>query len=348
MEKPTIVGKENLSIYCNKKVFITGNTGFKGSWLTSILLHMGANVRGFSHIGSYPHFKLLNNPVQTDIGNVEDFDCLKKSILHFKPDIIFHLAAQPIVIDGINHPHGTFTTNCLGTLNLLEICKMNHISAFINVTTDKVYKNKGVFNCENDELGGIDPYSASKVCSEIITNSYMKSFPNMKTLMATARAGNVIGGGDYGNYRLFPDITKQIFDPNGLLVIRMPNAIRPWQHVLDPLYGYLLLGKQLLEGKKEYTGAWNFGPNNYNNYISVIEIIKIIKKTYLLNLQIIESEFKEVDTLKLDTRKSNERLNWNPNLTIDWAINKTLDWYQECYRNNRIITYQQIEEYFND
>jgi len=249
-------------IYRNKTVLITGHTGFKGSWLSLWLKKLGAYVIGYS-LKEYPntkHFFELKLDVENIFADVRDRDTLKKAIITYKPDIIFHLAAQSLVRESYRDPIATYETNVIGTLNLLEAVRnCEAVKAIVNVTTDKVYENKKQDSGykETDNLGGFDPYSSSKACSEILTSSYRDSFFNNnkhKILIASARAGNVIGGGDWANDRLIPDITRAVIKKEKVK-IRNPASVRPWQHVLEPLSGYLLLGQKLLEGKKTFASA---------------------------------------------------------------------------------------------
>ncbi len=260
---------EVLKFFWKKKVFITGHTGFKGSWLIIILNLLGAKVYGYS---LKPKKKSLFNQIdggkiieKSFYGNLNDYKKLKSKISQVKPNIIFHLAAQPLVIESYKNALNTHNTNIMGTINLLEICRgINSIQSIVIITTDKVYKikkNKSLFS-ETDELGGDDPYSASKACSEIVTLSYIKSFFNnsrLKFKVSTARSGNVIGGGDYSDNRLVPDILNSI-NRKKKLIIRNPKSIRPWQHVIEPLIGYLILAQKQFKKKINQDPSWNFGP----------------------------------------------------------------------------------------
>ena len=259
------------NIYKNKKILVTGHTGFKGTWLCLWLEMLGAKVIGYSiDIPTKPSLFEMVKPKCIDIrANISDFKKLNSVIKKYKPDIIFHLAAQPLVRLSYKKTLDTYQTNVIGTANILESIKLNKfVKAVVAITTDKVYLNNetGKPFRENDPLGGYDPYSASKAACEIVISSYRDSFFNIRdygkkhnTLIASARAGNVIGGGDFAKDRLIPDFIKAIL-ANKNLKIRNPKAIRPWQHVLEPLSGYLMLGAKLLKGKKEFAQAWNFGP----------------------------------------------------------------------------------------
>lgn len=340
------------NFYKNKKVLITGHTGFKGSWLMKILEMSNAIVKGYSLISDSElnHFELLFGKDNKKYNNIFNYEKLKYSINEFKPDIIFHLAAEAHVIDSYNDPYKTYTTNFLGTLNLLDICRKGFSpNAIVIITTDKVYKDKKIninYN-ELDELGGFDPYSSSKACVELLVSSYKNSFfKKSNTLLATCRAGNCIGGGDFSHYRLIPDIIRTIINKNQLN-IRYPDAIRPWQHVLEPLYGYLLLGEKLYNRNKKFSDAWNFGPEKENE-VSVLDILKLSENVWNdINYKIEKSDFYETKYLKLDSTKSKLNLKWYPKYNINETIEKTILWYKEYYENNNIITEQQIKEYFN-
>ena len=273
-------------IYKNKKVFITGHTGFKGSWLSLWLKKSGAVVMGYSlENNNQPSlFKSLglNEIVDYSItGNILDTGKLEKTMAEFKPDIIFHLAAQPIVRLSYIEPVLTYQTNVIGTLNVLEAArKTESIRAFVNVTTDKCYENKEINKGykEDDPMGGYDMYSSSKGCVEIMSSSYRRSFLNDGFYMATARAGNVIGGGDWAADRLIPDCIRAIND-NKKIEIRNQNAVRPWQFVLEPLSGYMLLGQKLLEGNREFARGFNFGPYE-SSVLKVGEVAKKVCEVY--------------------------------------------------------------------
>ncbi|MDH5655975.1 MAG: CDP-glucose 4,6-dehydratase, partial [Spirochaetia bacterium] len=272
------------NIYKNKSVFVTGHTGFKGSWLTLWLENLSAKVSGFSldPEADPNHWNLISSRAVDVRGDINHFENLKAAITEAKPEIVFHLAAQPLVRRSYREPLNTWQTNVAGTANLLEACRsVKSVKAVVVITTDKCYENKewewGYR--ENDRLGGHDPYSASKAACELVVDSYRKSFFNEKgVLIASARAGNVIGGGDWSEDRLLPDLVRAISEKK-ILEIRSPGATRPWQHVLDPLAGYLLLGQKLLEGGGEFAEAWNFGPTHEGNR-TVKELLEEIKKSF--------------------------------------------------------------------
>ena len=268
--------------YSGKRVLVTGHTGFKGSWLTLWLTIMGAKVLGYAlEPNTDPSlFNVLNLQKDIDhvIGDIRDFEKLREVITEFKPEIVFHLAAQPLVRLSYREPRLTYETNVMGTVNLLEaIRQTKSVRAVVNVTSDKCYENKEwVWGYrEIDPMGGYDPYSSSKGCSELITAAYRNSyFKNTEAAVASARAGNVIGGGDWAEDRLIPDIVRSL-SQGKQIIIRNPKATRPWQHVLEPLSGYLLLGKLLYEKGQEFAEAWNFGPSDS----SVMTVEEIVKKS---------------------------------------------------------------------
>ena len=357
-----MVNFENLfnGIYNGKKILITGNTGFKGSWLQLWLEEMGAIVKGISLIPNTnpSHFQLLNFTDNTDFVDINNFENLKNSIIKFKPEIVFHLAAQPLVRLSYSEPLQTLQTNILGTANVLEICKKcDSVKAIVNITTDKCYDNKEWIwgYREFDALGGFDPYSASKACSEIISNSYRNSFFNVSEfkkshniLLATVRAGNVIGGGDWADDRLIPDIMKATIQ-NKKVVIRNPKSIRPWQHVLEPLSGYLLIGQRLLEENVEFSEAWNFGSSN-DSIVSVIEILDKIKEHWKnVNYEIIpDKSLHEANLLQLDSTKAIFKLGWKNVWNIEKTIEKTALWYKAFYLENKIISKNDLLSYVED
>lgn len=349
--------------YRNKKVLITGHTGFKGSWLTQILFSYGAKVVGYSlkpetEPNLFTCLK-IQNKITNYFGDIRNYDYLKEVFQKEKPEIVFHLAAQPLVRESYDHPIYTFETNVLGTVNVLQAIKeVGCIKSAVLITTDKVYENKegSIAYKEEDKLGGHDPYSSSKACAELIISSYRSSFFNPKkygaehnTLIASTRSGNVIGGGDWSKDRLVPDIVKSFIKSKDRLIVRSPKSIRPWQHVLEPLYGYLLLGKKLFMESKEHSGAWNFAPPE-SNCLEVETIVKTAMEVLRAGSYVIEEDTTKPETkiLKLNADKAKDKLNWlsllNFRETLDW----TFEWYRKFYDGEDMEQYtqKQIEEFF--
>ncbi len=343
-----------LEIYKGKKIFITGHTGFKGSWLGALLKYIGAEYSGFAlapHTNP-SHYNLFPSSLNSVTGDLSDFSLLRSSMQEAQPEIVFHLAAQPLVRDSYKNPVYTYQTNVMGTLNLLEAIKNTpSVKAVVIITTDKVYENKEweYPYRETDELGGYDMYSSSKACTEILTNSYKRSFfaeSQRKIYIATARAGNVIGGGDWSTDRLIPDIVRATADGKPVF-IRTPKSIRPWQHVLDCLYGYLLLGQKLLEGNEKFASAWNFAPHIVDTK-TVAEVAEIAGKTWneiSITFGQIPDNYHEAGVLKLDNSRTMSALNWKPVWDTETAIEKTIEWYKKFYQNYEILTDTQIKDY---
>ncbi len=342
-------------IYKNRRVLVTGHTGFKGSWLCKWLNQLGAEVYGYSLLPKTKpnHFNLSNPNVTSQINDIKDINSVRNFITKSEPEIIFHLAAQPSVLESYENPIDTFATNVLGTSNILEAAKITpSVKAVIIVTTDKCYKNKewSYGYRENDELGGHDPYSASKACCELIAESYKKSFFEKEKegiLIATARAGNVLGGGDWTSDRIITDIVMAV-SKKQKLILRNPESIRPWQHVLEPLSGYLLLGQLLFQNKKEFAKPWNFGPSLSSN-IKVLELVDLAN----LYWNEIEVEYKssknhETKHLILDSSRAYNNLNWQPIWEIDLTIKNTVEWYKSYYEKRKIITDDQIINFTKD
>ena len=343
--------------YSGKKVLISGHTGFKGSWLSQILLGMGAEVSGYSlKPNTNPNlFSILG--LKDRMGNyfhdIRDYRKVLAAMQSEKPDIVIHMAAQPLVRDSYDNPPYTYETNLMGTVNMLQAIKeTDSVKAAVMITTDKVYDNKETMRPykEEDELGGYDPYSASKACCELAIRSYTRSFfSQQKPRVASARAGNVIGGGDWSKDRLVPDMVKSIVEKDEQLVLRNPDAVRPWQHVLDPLNGYLMLGKGLYEGRKEFVGAWNFAPEE-ENCISVENLAKkaiarMGKGSYMIERDPAKHEMK---MLRLDASKAKALLGWKPKLGIDKTLEWTFEWYGSYYSKKDAgkLATSQIEEFF--
>lgn len=354
-----MMNKRLCEFYKDKKVFITGITGFKGSWLAETLLLFGADVSG---IGLEPNttpniFSALSlkSRTNTKIGDVRDRSFVEKSIKDSEPDILFHLAAQPLVRDSYDLPHHTIETNIMGTTNVLESLRaLNLIKNAVIITTDKVYKNKEWIwpYRENDELGGYDPYSCSKACAELITSAYRESFfQHLGINVASARAGNVIGGGDWSKDRLIPDIIRATYDFKESVAIRNPSSIRPWQHVLDPIIGYLILGLNLESGDKYYQDSWNFAPNIKN----CVNVLLIAEKAKMLigssfNMGDEKTTKHEAGTLKLDSTKARNQLGWSSIYNVDKALTLTFEWYKAYYdgKDMMMFTREQIEKHLEE
>ena len=347
-----------LKFYKNKKIFITGHTGFKGIWLTNTLLHLGASVTGFSlkdnKISNYK--KNCNyKKVKNIFGNILDKNLLEKKIKQYKPQIIFHLAAQALVISSIKKPVYTIETNVNGTLNILEACKkFNFIKSAVIITSDKCYLNKEIQKGykENDILGGEDPYSASKASAELIFYAYSKTFFKKKNIgVATTRAGNVIGGADWSENRVVPDIVRSIKN-NKKLFIRNPSSTRPWQHVLEPIHGYLLLGYKLFQNPNKYSQSWNFGPkgSQVKTVKKLVHDMNFYLKPYKIKMNTNKNykKFKEAKLLKLDSNKASRLLKWESKWSMDQAIQQTTEWYKFYLlkKDTKILIKKQIEEYF--
>ncbi|MGQ0828882.1 MAG: CDP-glucose 4,6-dehydratase [Bacteroidota bacterium] len=343
-------------IYNGKNVLITGHTGFKGSWLSLWLKQMGANVTGYSldNVSTPSHFQLLDLNIKTIYGDNLDKQKLETVFHESKPEIIFHLAAQSLVRDSYRNPFQTYETNVIGTLNVFEAArKCNSVKAMVNVTTDKVYENLGheIAFKEQNKLGGYDMYSSSKACSEILTSSYRDSFlKDNSILLSSARAGNVIGGGDWAKERLIPDLIRGI-EQRQQTEIRYPQSIRPWEHVLEPLSGYLLLGQKLLEGKKEFAEAWNFGPEPQDT-LQVGQVIQMMQKQWdKISFKVNEEEaknFHEAGILKLDCTKAHCKLNWKAVWNINTTITSTANWYRNYYENKKINSLNDLVSYIED
>ena len=339
-------------IYRNKKVLVTGDTGFKGSWLCIWLRELGAEVYGYS----LPPKRSQDNYVTCGLdkiihhrdGDVRDHQQFAQYVKEVGPDIAFHLAAQPLVRESYHFPRETFETNVMGTVNFFEsVRQVKSVKAAINVTTDKCYRNienhKGYK--EEDAFGGQDPYSASKSCSEMVTFAYEKSFFNHSScLVASARAGNVIGGGDWADDRIIPDLFRAVAQGR-VLSIRHPQSVRPWQHVLEPLAGYLLLASGLYQNKRSLAGAWNFGPLE-QGHVTVMELVEHMLKIlgrgqYTIEGQ--EGQVHEAQLLKLDINKAMTKLNWKPILNLPDTVRYTVEGY-EAERKPGMVYQHRVEQ----
>ena len=345
--------------WIGKKVLITGHTGFKGGWLSLWLKYLGAKVAGYSldpitkknFFNTTKLKKIFYKDFRKNIKSLKD---LTKCIDTSRPQIIFHLAAQPQVLESYNQPLDTVNTNVVGTANLLEIVrKRKFIKAVVIITTDKVYKNinKNIKFKENSALGGDDVYSASKASADILTLSYAKSFFNKNSNLATARAGNCIGGGDWAKFRILTDSINAFYNKKKL-ILRNPFYKRPWQHVLEPLAGYILLAQKMY-GKRgsNFSGAWNFGPSG-KNHLTVYQFVKLFKKKMnsvskiiLLNIK----DKREKTTLDLNSKKAKKLLGWKPLLNIDKTLSLTADWYLANKRKKDMLNFSldQLQSYTN-
>ena len=345
-------------VFRDKRVLVTGHTGFKGSWLSIWLNELGAKVIGFALT---PELKKANfvaaklsNKIVDIRGDIRDFTKLFAVFNKFQPEFVFHLAAQPLVTRSYLEPRPTYQTNLLGTVNLLEAVRLTKsVKVIVNVTSDKCYQNREwVWGYrESDSLGGYDPYSSSKACAELITAAYRQSFFNPEQIkkhrvaLASARAGNVIGGGDWASDRIIPDCIKAL-QQGSTIQIKNPSAVRPWQHVLEPLSGYLLLAAQLYQQPDRYSEAWNFGPEQS----SIITVKGLVEKVincwgsgHWKDLSA-SSKFHETKVLSLDISKATRYLGWKPRLNLDQTIKLTVDWYQQANPTYQ-FNVEQIEAY---
>ena len=349
-----------MSFWRGKRVLITGNTGFKGTWLSLFLQQLGANLQGIAlrppKVSAFNLCK-LDGSYPTLYGDICNGEALNKVQNDFQPEIVFHMAAQPLVTASYEDPIETYRVNVLGTSTVLDILKdSKSIQSIIVVTTDKCYGNidQGVPFKESDKLGGNDPYSASKACTEIVANSYRSSFFDPSGIgLATARAGNVIGGGDFSAKRLVPDILKAYNNGNDL-ELRYPNAIRPWQHVFDVLWGYLRLAEMLTKDFKNFSSGWNFGPSENMN-LTVLELVRMFDDLGLgssLKVSVADgaSIVKEADCLLLNSTKANKHLSWVNTMSIEQSIQSIIDWNHSYIHNLslRETSRKQVESYLGN
>ena len=349
----------NPSFWRGRSVFLTGHTGFKGGWLAHWLCELGAKVHGYSMEPPTPtnfftEAKVMARVETSSIGNILDLDSLRTALKASNAEIVFHLAAQPLVRRSYKEPVETLTTNIIGTANVLDACRsVESVTAIVNVTSDKCYENQEWFwpHREIDPLGGYDPYSASKACAEIVTGAYRSSFFAERGLqLASARAGNVIGGGDWAAGRLIPDFLRA-FDSGEVLKIRSPDAVRPWQHVLEPLCGYLTLAENLYTAQGCYADAWNFGPSDGDSR-SVSWIVKeLCDRTgggqYSTDRH---EQPHEANVLSLDSSKAKAVLGWAPRWGLETALSKTLEWHK-AWRSKADMaefTCRQIQAYISE
>lgn len=333
---------------------VTGHTGFKGSWLVLWLKSLGADVCGYAldaeTTPSMYEELMIYGHVKSVIGNILDIAKLQEAFDVFKPEIVFHLAAQPLVRRSYAEPVLTYQTNVIGTLNVLEAArKCGSVKAFVNVTTDKCYENKEIARGykEDEPMGGYDMYSSSKGCVEIMSSSYRRSFLQEGFALATARAGNVIGGGDWAEDRLIPDCVRYI-NSEKPIEIRNPLAVRPWQHVLEPLSGYLLLGQRLLEDGQKFAEGFNFGPSE-DSVLKVSDVAEAVVKFYGKGEVIVHKtdNLHEANLLMLNIDKAKDVLGWTPTYTAEQAVEKTVEWYKRFYAGENMLefTLGQIEEF---
>lgn len=351
----------DLSFYKGKKVFLTGHTGFKGSWMCKALQLAGADVYGYSlePPTSPSLFKLayIEEGMTSVIGDIRNLDYLKKIVCNFQPEIMIHLAAQPIVRDSYKNPVNTYEINVMGTVNFLEAARhCESVKSIINVTTDKVYfNNEWAWGYrENDQLNGIDPYSNSKSCSELITSSYTRSFFNDSQVgISTMRAGNVIGGGDFANDRIIPDCIRAMQEGKDIIV-RNPYSIRPYQHVLDPIMAYLLLAQKQYSDKK-YSGNYNIGPDEMD-CVTTGKLVTLFCNKWEIetgNKQVWVNKYDggphEANFLKLDCSKFKSIFDWTPKCNIESAVEKTVEWVKVYFDNGVIssIMSKQIHDFLN-
>ncbi|MDD4412696.1 MAG: CDP-glucose 4,6-dehydratase [Patescibacteria group bacterium] len=343
------------SFYRNKRVLVTGHTGFKGSWLCLWLKELGAELSGYSlPPNTNPNlYSILNLGIPETLADINNKQSLIKHFQEYQPEIVFHLAAQPLVRESYNDPIGTFQTNVAGIWNLLDaIDKTPSVKTIIVVTTDKCYRNQatGIPFVETDSMGGHDPYSASKACVEIICESWRSSFLSEygKPSLATVRAGNVVGGGDWATDRLLSDCIKS-FIAKQPIKLRYPNALRPWQHVLEALYGYMILAEKLYSFGDDFAEAWNFGPK-VDNQATVNDIASMAAELWgienMIEYQILNN-FHEADLLRLDITKSTTRLDWAPQWDIRQTLVETVDWYKKWHQGSDMVEHSlsQIKRY---
>jgi CDP-glucose 4,6-dehydratase len=342
-----------------KRVLVTGHSGFKGGWLCTWLKLSGANVVGFSlqppTVPSMFETALVADGMTSIIGDVRDLNYLQEIVNNHETEIIFHLAAQPLVRFSYKHPVEAYATNIMGTVNILEATRLcNSVKTLVVITSDKCYENyEWVWGYrENDRMGGSDPYSSSKGCAELISSAYHKSYFSKKDPLcqsksiASVRAGNVIGGGDWGEDRLVPDCIKAISEGRQVR-LRNPNAIRPWQFVLEPLYGYLVLAERLFSHGEEYAGGWNFGPSDEDTR-PVSWIVEMISCRWNIAGQWEfnpDSDYHEAMHLKLDCSKAKKYLGWSPKLTLAEALEWTVEWYQ-AYENRKDMRQMTVDQIF--
>lgn len=350
----------NPAFWCKRKVLLTGHTGFKGSWLSLWLQSLGAEAIGYSlPPPTQPSLHVLaevEKGMESIHGDVLDLEHLRRVVREHRPDIVFHMAAQSLVRRSYFDPVGTYATNVLGTVHVLEAVRdAPTVQAVVVVTTDKCYENREDQRAyrETDRLGGFDPYSSSKACAEVVTAAFRKSFftATKREAMASlgsARAGNVIGGGDWAADRLIPDVMRAVLEGRKLL-IRNPDAVRPWQHVLDPLCGYLMLAEKLCEDPKRFSGSWNFGPEE-SETLAVSAVLERLSGLWGPGLMWRFDDgprLHEAQYLNLDCTKAKRELGWEPQWNLTSALEATVRWYkaQQLHQDVRSLTLEQIRSY---
>ena len=341
-----------------KRVFLTGHTGFKGSWLSLWLSSLGAEVKGYAlNPPTSPSLfdeAEVGKVIDSQIGDIRDQDALYESMLEFNPDILIHMAAQPLVRYSYDAPIETYEVNVIGTAKVLEVARScSNLKAIVNITTDKCYENDGRSQGykEDDPMGGHDPYSSSKGCAELVASAYRRSFLQGQGIgLASVRAGNVIGGGDWADDRLIPDILRS-FEKSESVVIRNPEATRPWQHVLEPLSGYLILAEKLYKDQEKYAEGWNFGPNDSDTQPVDWILNKMISKWPGSNWELdLNTNPYEADLLKLDIYKAEHKLGWRPVWELNYALEKIVNWHMAWLNKEDIqaVCLTEIEEYTKD
>ena len=351
---------KTLKFFSGKRVFITGHTGFKGTWLTQVMVLSGADVAGFSlprsELNSHFEGLDLRNKIIHYEGDIRDANAILNAITEFKPDVVFHLAAQALVKFAYASPADTFETNVIGSLYLLQAVQAcSNVKSLVYVTSDKCYENvEWVWGYkETDTLGGRDPYSASKACAELVFSSFTRSFFSERSSLgfASVRAGNVIGGGDHSAYRIVPDCIRAIREDRPI-ELRNPESTRPWQHVLEPLSGYILLAEKLYRYHQAYSDSWNFGPigNEVRNVGSVAQTIVDIYGAGSVAKHTVESEFHEANLLQLNCDLANRKLNWSPRWGVEKTLKMTALWYRAIDEKKSMsdVTNAQINNYFDE
>ncbi len=345
------------SIFSGKRILVTGHTGFKGSWLSLWLHELGADVSGISlpPATKPSHWDLLKLPINQRFIDIRDQAAFDSAFKAIDPEVVFHLAAQPLVRRSYRIPTETWSTNVMGTVNVLEACRSSQtVKAILVVTTDKCYENHewpwGYR--ETDRLGGYDPYSASKACAELICSSYRSSYfsSDSSPLLATARAGNVIGGGDWSEDRLVPDLIRAI-EFRRSLEIRSPHATRPWQHVLESLHGYIRLASRLINGERDFADAWNFGPDQDGNR-TVEDVLKEMGKEWSSvcwhSISDSRTQPHEASLLYLDSSKAKKILGWQPTWGIEQTVLRTISWYRTYLETGEAISRKQLQDYIQE